>query len=89
MQRPFLFDLSWDSPDHPEHIYGRSDHANYARAGIPVAFFFTGLHADYHTITDEPQYLDYPHYTRIVRFLNDVVLELADRADRVTVDRRR
>ena len=88
LERPFLFDLSWDSPDHPEQIYGRSDHANYARAGIPVAFFFTGLHADYHTITDEPQYLDYPHYTRIVRYLNDVVLELANRAQRVRVDRR-
>jgi hypothetical protein len=72
-QRPFKFDLSWDAPDHPEQIYGRSDHANYARVGIPVAFFFTGLHADYHQITDAPQYLDYPHYTRITQYLHDVV----------------
>lgn len=86
--RPFLVDLSWDSPSHREQIYGRSDHANYARAGIPVAFFFTGLHADYHTITDEPQYLDYPHYTRIVQYLEGVVVELANRAQRVRVDRR-
>ena len=85
--RPFRFDLSWDAPNHPEQIYGRSDHANYARAGIPVAFFFTGLHADYHQVTDEPQYLDYPHYTRIVQYLNDVVVELASRPERVKRDR--
>ena len=85
--RPFRFDLSWDAPNHPEQIYGRSDHANYARVGIPVAFFFTGLHADYHQITDEPQYIDYPHYTRIVQYLNDVMLELANRKERVRVDK--
>ncbi len=85
--RPFRFDLSWDGPNHPEQIYGRSDHANYARVGIPVAFFFTGLHADYHQVTDEPQYLDYPHYTRIVQYLNDVVVELATRPERVKRDR--
>jgi hypothetical protein len=85
--RPFKFDLSWDAPDHPEQIYGRSDHANYARVGIPVAFFFTGLHADYHQITDEPQYLDYPHYTRITQYLHDVVVELANRPERVRRDR--
>ena len=85
--RPFQFDLSWDAPDHPEQIYGRSDHANYARVGIPVAFFFTGLHADYHQITDEPQYIDYPHYTRITQYLHDVVVELATRPERVRRDR--
>ncbi len=86
-QRPPLrFDLSWDAPDHPEGIYDRSDHANYARIGIPVAFFFTGLHADYHQVTDEAQYLDYPHYTRITRYLHDVVRAIADRDDRVRLD---
>ena len=85
-RRPLRFDLSWDAPDHPEGIYDRSDHANYARIGIPVAFFFTGLHADYHQVTDEPQYLDYPHYTRITQYLHDVVRAIADRNARVRVD---
>jgi hypothetical protein len=52
-----------------------------------VAFFFTGLHADYHQVTDEPQYIDYPHYTRITSYLNDLVLALADRPERPAVDR--
>ena len=85
-RRPLRFDLSWDSPDHPEGIYDRSDHANYARIGIPVAFFFTGLHADYHQVTDEPQYLDYPHYTRITEYLHDLVKAIADREERIRVN---
>jgi hypothetical protein len=85
-RRPLRFDLSWDAPDHPEGIYDRSDHANYARIGIPVAFFFTGLHADYHQVTDEPQYLDYPHYTRITQYLHDLTRAIADRTERVRVD---
>ena len=87
-RRPLRFDLSWDSPDHPEGIYDRSDHANYARIGIPVAFFFTGLHADYHQVTDEAQYLDYRHYTRITQYLHDLTVAIADREARVRKDRR-
>jgi hypothetical protein len=86
--RPFRIDLSWDDPQHPEQIYGRSDHASYARLGIPIVFFFTGLHDDYHSVTDEPQYLDYPHYTRIVSYIGDVVTALADRDQRPAVNRR-
>ena len=85
-RRPLRFDLSWDAPDHPEGIYDRSDHAHYARIGIPVAFFFTGLHADYHQVTDEPQYLDYPHYARITQYLHDLVKAIADRETRIRVD---
>ena len=87
--RPFRIDLSWDDPQHPEQIYSRSDHASYASRGIPIVFFFTGLHDDYHAVTDEPQYLDYPHYTRIVRYIGDVVTALADRDRRPAMDRPR
>jgi hypothetical protein len=84
---PLRFDLSWDDPNHPQQIYGRSDHASYARYRIPVVFFFTGLHADYHEVTDEPQYLDYPHYTRIVKYIHDVVRAIGDRPARLRVNR--
>lgn len=69
------------------NIYRRSDHYMYAQLGIPIAFFFTGLHADYHQVTDEPQYIDYPHYARITRYLNDLALELANRDRRPAVDK--
>ena len=64
------------------NIYRRSDHYMYAQVGIPIAFFFTGLHADYHQVTDEPQYIDYQHYARITKYVNDLALELANRDKR-------
>lgn len=82
---PFRLDYRFDStttwPGY-NNIYGRSDHANYARFNIPIAFFFTGLHADYHQLTDEPQYIDYPHYARITQFINDLVMDVANREKR-------
>jgi hypothetical protein len=82
---PFRLDYRFDTtttwPGY-NNIYGRSDHANYARFNIPIAFFFTGLHADYHQITDEPQYIDYPHYARIAQYVGDLVLDLANREKR-------
>ncbi|MGH7471184.1 MAG: M28 family peptidase, partial [Longimicrobiales bacterium] len=69
------------------NIYGRSDHARYARYNIPIAFFFTGLHQDYHQVTDEPQYIDYPHYTRITNYIRDLVNEVANRDKRPVVDK--
>lgn len=80
--RPFAFDYSFDADGHPERIYCRSDHAMYARHGIPVTFFHTGLHLDYHQVTDEPQYIEYAKMTRIAHLIHDVARELGDRADR-------
>jgi hypothetical protein len=45
-------DYTYDSPNDPNHFYSRSDHYNFAKRGVPVAFFFTGVHADYHRPTD-------------------------------------
>jgi hypothetical protein len=69
------------------NIYGRSDHANYARYNIPIAFFFTGLHADYHQVTDEPQYIDYPHYARITNYIRELLVEVDNTARRPQVDK--
>jgi len=88
--RPLRLDYRFDAettwPGY-NNIYGRSDHANYARYDIPIAFFFTGLHQDYHQVTDEPQYLDYPHYAAVTRYLRDLVVEVGNRARRPAVDR--
>ncbi|HEY2025867.1 MAG TPA: M28 family peptidase, partial [Gemmatimonadaceae bacterium] len=48
---PFTLDYTFDANGHPENIYCRSDHYNYARYGIPVVFLTTGLHGDYHQVT--------------------------------------
>ena len=85
--RPFTFDYSWDANGHPENIYCRSDHYSYARWGIPVAFFTTGLHQDYHQATDEPQYIDYPHMARVAQLVHDAVQRVANLDHRPVVDK--
>ncbi|HNV74147.1 MAG TPA: M28 family peptidase [Gemmatimonadaceae bacterium] len=67
--------LSWTGYN---NIYGRSDHYNYAVQGVPIAFFFTGLHGDYHQRTDEPEFIDYPHYARITNYIRDLTVEVAN-----------
>lgn len=79
---PFRFDYAFDADGHPENIYCRSDHAMYARYGVPVTFFHTGLHPDYHQVTDEPQYIDYEKMGRVASLVFDVATELGNRANR-------
>lgn len=44
--------------DFPAQISGNSDHASFYRKNIPVIFFTTGLHKDYHQVTDHPEKID-------------------------------
>ena len=80
------FDYGLDANGHPQNIYCRSDHRSYARYGIPIAFFFTGLHGDYHQVTDEPQYIDYANYTRLTSYIRDLTLAIAERPTGFTLD---
>jgi hypothetical protein len=69
---PFRVDRSFDASDHPEHIYERSDHFNYARKGIPIVFFTTGLHDDYHLPSDEVAKIDFEKMARVAKLMFDV-----------------
>ena len=66
------FDYSMDANGHPQNIYCRSDHYEYARYGIPIIFFTTGGHADYHQVTDEPQYIDYDRAAQVSGLVADL-----------------
>jgi hypothetical protein len=83
---PFKFDLQYDAEGHPEQFYCRSDHYMYARFGIPVAFFSTGGHGDYHQVTDEPQYIDYTKLRNVTQLIHDVGKTVANLAERPVVD---
>jgi hypothetical protein len=69
---PFTIDRSWDEFNHPLQIYQRSDHFNYAKRGIPVAFFTSGLHSDYHEVTDEVSRIDFEKLARVTRLMYGV-----------------
>jgi Zn-dependent M28 family amino/carboxypeptidase len=80
--RPFAFDREWDTPTHPERIYYRSDHYNYAKKGVPIVFLTSGLHEDYHKVTDEPSRIDYLKLARVATLLHDIAVAVANRRTR-------
>lgn len=76
------FALEWDE----ENVFSRSDHANFARKGIPIAFFFTGFHPDYHKESDTVEKIDFPKLLRIATWVYDIGFELAQQDGRPLVD---
>ena len=68
----------YDDPADPERIYERSDHIHYARKGIPVAFFFSGLHDDYHQPSDEVERIDFVKLQKVARTVLAIAWALAD-----------
>ncbi|MES1224246.1 MAG: M20/M25/M40 family metallo-hydrolase, partial [Bacteroidota bacterium] len=56
---------------------GPSDHTSFYRKDIPVLFFFTGLHSDYHRPTDDADKINYTGEFRIVRYINDIITNLS------------
>jgi peptidase M28-like protein len=52
-----------------ERFYFRSDHYNFARKGVPILFFFNGVHEDYHQVTDSPDKINSEKEARILRLL--------------------
>jgi hypothetical protein len=84
--QPFKFDLQFGATGHPEQFYCRSDHYMYARYGIPVSFFTTGSHGDYHQVTDEPQYIDCTKLKNVTQLIHDVAVRVGNLPHRVRVD---
>jgi hypothetical protein len=52
-----------------------------------VVFFTTGLHGDYHQVTDEPQYIDYPHMARVGQLVFDIATQVGNLDHRIVVDK--
>jgi hypothetical protein len=82
-------DYQYDAPRHPQQFYCRSDHYMYARYGIPVAFFSTGGHPDYHQVTDETQYISFEKLAHVTRFVHTIAERLAMQPARPVVDQPR
>ena len=66
---PLTLDYDLNDPSDPESVYTRSDHYSYAAKGIPIIFFTTGLHRDYHYLTDEVDRIDFPKLTRVTQLV--------------------
>ncbi|UCC83448.1 MAG: M28 family peptidase [Gemmatimonadota bacterium] len=83
----FEFDYQYDAEGHPQNYYCRSDHYMYARYGIPIVFFSTGSHQDYHQLTDESQYIDYEKLRDVSRLLYGIAETIANLDHRIVVDK--
>ncbi|HEU5236119.1 MAG TPA: M28 family peptidase [Pyrinomonadaceae bacterium] len=81
------YDVKYDDPADPNRFFYRSDHFNYARKGIPIIFFFDGVHEDYHRPGDEPQKIDYDKMERVTRTIYMLLWEVASLKERPKVDK--
>ena len=82
------FNYLYDNPSDPNRFFFRSDHYNYAQKGIPIIFYFDGVHEDYHRPGDEPQKIDYDKMQRVARTVFVTMWETADLKSRPVVDKK-
>jgi hypothetical protein len=70
------YDLNVDFSD--AGGYGSSDHTSFTTRQVPVLFFFSGLHGDYHKPSDTWDKIDAPDAARLLSLVSEVALRLAD-----------
>jgi hypothetical protein len=78
---------TYNDIQHSERYFYRSDHINFARKDIPVLFYSTGTHRDYHMLTDVEDRIDYDKYLKMTRFCYKVGYEVAQYKDPIEVDK--
>lgn len=81
------YNYKYDDPKDENRFFFRSDHFNYAVNGIPIVFWFDGVHEDYHGANDEADRIDYTKMERISRTIFLTMWELADLKERPKVDK--
>jgi hypothetical protein len=79
-------DYSLSGRDHPLQLFARSDHYNFVIKDIPVLFFSTGVHSDYHTPGDVIEKIDFKKMELISRTVYEIGLTVANRKTRPVVD---
>ncbi len=79
-------DYKYNDPKDPERIYYRSDHYNFAKHGVPIVFYFNGVHEDYHKPTDEFKKINFDLLTKRAQLVFYTGWDLANRNTRPVVD---
>ena len=76
-------DYTYDDEKDPNRFYYRSDHYNFAEKGIPIVFFFNGVHPDYHRVTDTIEKIDFPVLTKRAKHAFYLIWEIANKLERL------
>lgn len=82
------FNYKYDDPADPNRFFYRSDHFNYAQKGIPIIFYFDGVHEDYHRPSDTADKIDYAKMQRVARTVLMMAWEVANLPARPRVDKK-
>ena len=80
-------DYTYNAEDDPNQFYYRSDHYNFAKNGVPAIFYFSGTHEDYHRPSDTADKIMFDRAARVARLAFHTAWELANRDERIQVDR--
>lgn len=78
LSQPLTLDYALNDPADPQSIYTRSDHYSYAAKGVPIAFYFTGLHADYHRPSDTVDKIIFDKVRRVAQLAYETGCTIAN-----------
>jgi len=78
LKPPMKLDYSANDPGDSEQIYYRSDHYSYAAKGVPIVFYTTGLHPDYHANTDSVEKIEFDKMARISQLMYETGRRVAN-----------
>jgi len=84
---PFFVNSKINIIDLGKGIFSRSDHYNFYKKDIPVLFFFTGIHQDYHTATDDEDKINYNGMIEISKVVEPIVAEFANTEERLIFEK--
>lgn len=79
-------DYKYNDINDPQRFYYRSDHYNFAEKGVPIIFYFNGIHDDYHKETDEIQKINFALAAKRTQLVFHTAWEIANRKDRIKSD---
>jgi len=79
-------DYRFNAWDDPNRFYERSDHWHFAKNNIPVIFYFSGTHEDYHQPTDTAEKIRYDLLTKRTRLIFHTAWEIANMDEKIEVD---
>jgi hypothetical protein len=79
-------DYKYDDPNDPNRFYYRSDHYNFAKHGVPIIFYFNGVHADYHGVGDEVSKINFPLLAKRAQLVFYTAWDLVNADKRPIVD---
>ena len=78
LEKPLTLDYTMNDPADPQSIYTRSDHYSYAAKGVPIVFYFTGLHPDYHRPSDTVDKINFEKLRRIAMLAHETGRRVAN-----------